>query len=453
MIRYGNIVFLFERVVAYFETDIKKLLGNHYIIFIKNKFLEIKNNSVRISFVGIFSIGNDVICILPKYMYDVDILDNNTVLTELGKKTYEIIKTYENSCSLSIDAENFYNETDGDNISEFLIAEFLLDDFSKNGLYVLKNQVISSEDNGNEPLWDRTFDSVYPIIRANTLLYSDIFYKYEQNVSDSIISKVHLWAVSHCFNKYGLFFDFDFDLENFELEDLGEVSYVLNILNNALFTTYGERETMLLKSLISLLNGEGKEINDICTFYGHNRFEQIWEKAISKVFSNQYDTYKNNISRPTWRSKQGAEFASPTIIPDCLRYIENESANLSYFFIIDAKYYLIKWDIESGEIKNIPGVSDIVKQYFYYFILNRKEIADTLKENCKFLNILIFPAVTKKGEDLITFLGDVKIDISVKAENILCFSIEPHTLFKMFCKNTKISDDEIVKYLNVALSN
>src|SRR5690606_14095270 len=105
------------------------------------------------------------------------------------------------------------------------------------------------------------------------------------------------------------------------------------------------------------------------SLYGHNSFEHIWEDAISFCFGNEYRHYTHYMSKTIWNNGK-VSVEKPTLRPDVIRWFPH--AEKPTFLIIDAKYDLIRFDDEQQSLENNPGVGDVVKQYFYEFILDRE---------------------------------------------------------------------------------
>lgn len=113
------------------------------------------------------------------------------------------------------------------------------------------------------------------------------------------------------------------------------------------------------------------------SFIGTNSFNMVWQNVCSKVMQDcsnmslkelginykedlsQSTLIKEIIKKPTWvhnESKKEHE-ATKTLMPDLIVIKDNK------FSIYDAKYYNII--LNDKEVKNQPGVSDIIKQYLY----------------------------------------------------------------------------------------
>ncbi|WP_462267772.1 LlaJI family restriction endonuclease [Mucilaginibacter sp.] len=439
----NGILYLIEQVEDY-EIDFLKIrLGNLFDVFLQSGFMYTNKNVVNFSYVGVASNANGVICVLPKYLHGL--LNNSEAYSRESRKLVQILKQYELNISNANSQHGFYGSSTISETNEIALADFILNDYLRNGIWSYRNKYITTEES-NEVLWDYTVDRSTPVI-SKYPYYFDIYSEAYEKVSNTIISKIHLWAVQYSSERYADLLDVDIFVEGYEavlLDEVGEADYLIALLNNELRITFNDRNISLLKALTELIKMGSSSVNNDYSLYGKNKFEHIWEDAISYNFKNEYKKYSEHISKPIWRDAEtGLITEKHTLAPDVIRWIKDETNSL--VLIIDAKYYLFRFNTINIKAENNPGVSDIVKQYFYELVLNRpSSSAPWLKFETTFINILMYPG-TDAEKSPIENIGSVSLDNSGIKKPILNFHINPHIIFENYIKRKPFSDPEIAQ--------
>ena len=165
---------------------------------------------------------------------------------------------------------------------------------------------------------------------------------------------------------------------NCNLDDFGDIDYILYRIENELNKQFNTRKIYLLKAMYAYISKKGNldNINYFST-YGTTNFNLVWEKVIAEIFDNQLEVplYKLNIAhncykkddnkrlidiieKPVWKIDNNLSFLADTLKPDTIT-IQN---NIMYIY--DAKYY--KLIIKNNKIINQPGIESITKQYLYH---------------------------------------------------------------------------------------
>lgn len=447
----NNITFLFEQSESYSLTYVKKGLGELYEVFLESNYLALANSdAVKFSYTGIAANRVNLFCILPKYHRGQ--LKSEKEYVNQAQQLIKVLKVYQNNIDLDIPNSELINYSSHAPNSEISLADFILNDYLQNGLwsFIQKNIVNNSE---NEVLWEHTIENSFPVI-SKSPYYFDIYSNENLLLTNSIISKIHNWAINYCANKYSDLLDIYVDIGDQQLlflEDIGEKSFLLDAIDKELRVTFNDRNITLLKALAELIRASGQYGENTYTLYGKNKFEHVWEAAVSFCLKNQYNSYKKHLSSPTWINNTGSIISEKhTIKPDVIRWINSEAK--STLLIIDAKYYLFRFHDINKKAENNPGVNDIIKQYFYEFVLSRDtSLAAWLKFDTQYLNILIFPA-QKMSSDLLELIGVVSIDNVVTSKPIINVYVNPQKLFEGYVQQQPFSDAIINDFTNKLLA-
>lgn len=443
----NNITFLYELVETYNVVEVKRKMGALYEVFVEAGYLSVNNNAVTFSYTGIAADTVNVICILPKYLKEK--LKSEAQFLSKAKQLIKVLKEYQRNVDLDIQGHDFVDYSSNGVNSEISLADFILNDYLRNGLWNVQAKVIIN-DILNEVLWDYTVENSYPVI-ANYPYYFDLYSFENRLTSDSILTQIHAWAVSYCTLKYSELLDIITDFNNQDLHvltHLGEMNLLLNIIEKELRITFDDRRINLLKALAELISASGQYGESVYTLYGKNKFEHIWEAAISFGFKNQYADLKKYISAPKWINELGTIISEKsTVKPDVLRWIRDNEK--SFFLIIDAKYYNFKFNDINQKLDNNPGVGDIIKQYFYELILTRHtSSAEWLDYDTEYLNVLVFPGLIDTVK-VFEITGAVSIENALINKSIINIYVNPDVLFAHFINQQPFSDIQIFSLVSL----
>lgn len=440
----SNITYLFELVENYKLAEIKMKMGALFNVFLEEGFLSIRNSEVTFSYTGIAADSTTVICVLPKYLKGN--LQTPEQFLSKARQLIKVLKAYQKNVSQDVLGHDLTDYSSASVNSEISLADFLLIDYLQNGLWDSSQKIIVN-DAENEIIWDHTVEKSIPIIADNPY-YFDLFSLKSEVVTETLIAQIHMWAVSYCTRKYAALLDIDSDFDSWSvsaLEDLGERNYLLSAIEKELRVTFDDRRINLLKTLAELIDASGEYGEKVYTLYGKNKFEHVWETAIGYCFRNQYSEYKKFMSVPKWVNLDGSIVSEKrTLKPDVLKWIFKEEK--SYLLIVDAKYYLFRFDDINQKADNNPGVGDVVKQYFYEFVLSRTtSSAEWLNRNTKYLNILVFPKPHVSGPTF-EISGSVSLDNAVTKKTIVNVYVNPDIIFNKFIGEQFFSEEEVFEF-------
>ena len=363
------------------------------------------------SFVGIIVIEGIVIKCCPKYL----------VKTKNPKdELIQILKVLE-KYSAKEQIVQMLNENNEERSSNLLaVWLFLMYDYYESGVYNNTQEIIESNGSG-EILWDRTINETFTLLSGNRPFYTELQTRKRVNDEYDYFKRLHEYILTKTSEELNaadlleLFELTEINLSDEELDDFGEVDYILNRLKNELSRQFNTRKQLLLKVMYAFIQQNGSLYNTDCvSLFGTNNFNLVWEKICADIMDNQLlerlgtlklpvplkQEYNRNdrlidlIEKPLW-SVTG-KTAKDTLIPDMVSIFKN---NTGYDFIIfDAKYYNARLEINVTP-KGQPGIESVTKQYLYQLayqkFINEHDFARV--RNC-FLMPTEEDKIIKKGE-------------------------------------------------------
>ncbi len=449
MIKYGNTYFFCE-TKPYKDLDIlKDIIGDYYPILLENNIIEVKNYTYTPTFVGFISIESKLLVFLPKLLiqeFNNQGNDLEKILFNYAKTLFEVFKLFVASKEINahvgdetvIDSHKFGIR------DEIMIAEEILQDYVSHG-YWFFNQRYSGLNFEGEIKWDDTIDSTQPLFNNYQPIYADTINESQKTIDNSIISRIHKWAVNYCHYKFGKLLEVSLnDINNNErLKDIGEVSILIKIIESQLNVSYTNRDIRLLTNLRSMLFIQLLKTINTVTQFGTSSFEFIWEDIISFLFSNQYSQYKELIPTANWFDiGEGKILKKFALKPDTIRWIDEDENRL--LLIIDAKYYNFKFQ---GEFQNVPNSPDVTKQYFYEAVLTNKRISAPWNYcNYSCLNIFAFPN-NVKNDELLKLDGFVMIDNKFLEKPILNVLVNINIAINRYIERKPLHMSEILLFV------
>ena len=349
--------------------------------------------SYTFTFVGIFIIGGFVLKCYPKYIDDVE--DEQDLLRKFKKVLRAIEKYNKDKNAQDIKMLTDTNENKGFNLLEVIL--FLLDDYYNYGVYCNDKTIIESNGIG-AILWDRTVDQVQPIIVNNRPYYTELLTRKRVDEQENYFRRLHEYILTECsvlLTNHHLFECFDdlspVELTDVQLDDFGDIEYILYRLERELSEQFNTRKQQLLRTMHTYIaNKKGTYESIALSVYGTITFHRVWEDVCAKVMQNKlrnplkewfvrdigalHQDYDNEsiprlidiIAKPKWVGystvgvkEEPSENANETLEPDVISVFTNGDEKC--FAVMDAKYYKMQFKPLSGQ----PGVGDITKQYLY----------------------------------------------------------------------------------------
>lgn len=417
---------------------INKLSGDKKIFNMlkENRLIKLSKDDFNLcafSYVGVIFVRNLLIYVFPKVYTYKDIDDIKL------KNMIKLFLEYSKRETLDVEEKEFLGiDEDCEKGNLLSIIDFILEDYSENGLYYKKTRI--NEINGNGCIeWGKTIDrnKVY-FNENNEIIYYEVMTSRRNIRDDYIITKIHKYIINKCIeliNELGILEILVYNVDTFDLDfsDIEDIQFIREELIKELSLIFNDRKIKLLKTMLAFINNEvfdGKE-NEMLVF-GTRNFEIVWEKINSYIFKNQYALYSKDIPKPQWICQETKEVNyRKTIIPD----IVNVEEDFKLFNILDAKYYTTNF-IQGRLEGTVPGTEDIIKQLVYEDFLKQKYI------NYTFTNSFIIPTCNEMKK-----IGVVGFPISNTNKLINLIHMNIDKVISLYINNRTINIYEW-RYLN-----
>lgn len=423
-----------KELMEYSKEDILEVMKTEsFNKLIEYDIIKKDENIFKFNFVGLIIVDNYLIKCYPKYIPNKDNIRSDY------SQIMRVIKKYKN-LNDDFSWQNDNLEDISFNLLSMMI--FFLEDYYENGFYTNIQNI--HEINGNGEIdWDKTINNIDPIIKNNRPYYGELYTKYKINDLFDYFRLLHEYIITDCsktLEELGLIELFDLtpvELSDNQIDDFGEIRFILEKLEKELNVEFNSHKQKLLKSMHSYLKGTQSFTNDnFLTIYGTTTYHVIWEAMCAQIFSNKLNklvTFKNKklklkdvIEKPKWILHTGETHDAPkTFEPDIVTYTDDT------FIILDAKYY--KLTFNEHRLDGQPGLSDITKQYLYQLVLEdfRKDKFEYVK------NALLFPKYSGEIENK----GKVKIEIlsRLPLEDIQVIMLPSDVINKSYLENNTIN--------------
>lgn len=404
------------------------------------------------TFVGVLVVGEFVLKCYPKYIKSTD------KPTEELKQVIKVVEKYSSSKEQTI--KMMSNTRDGRSFNLLAVLLYLLDDYFTNGIYSNSKDIVEVNGTG-EIHWDKTINETFAFISNNRPYYFDLYTKKTIDDEYDYFKRLHecvLTKASKSLEDAGLLDLFGYpkvELTEDALDDFGETEYICYRLERELGVQFNTRKQLVLKTLYAYIS-QKSSLYDAYAFsiFGTSSFNLVWEDVCSEIFDNQLQKHISEIQlpiplnvnkydqrsrlidlieKPTWSITKME--ATDTLIPDLVSI--NKVDGLSYFAILDAKYYTAT--LEQGkQPTGQPGIESITKQYLYQ--LAYKEFIDEQRFN-KTLNCFLMPTEQEEVIDK----GYVSLDMlaNLGLENIEVRLVPASKAYECYLTGRKMSIEEL----------
>lgn len=361
-------------------------------------------------FVGVIFHDDRIINVYPKYV------ESGNRLEDHMRQVINVIRKHQGKL-YRLDVSAILEEIDrGEEITELSIILFLINDYSRNGLY-FETEKITEYNGYGDIQWGKTVENITPVMTNNRPIYMDVLTCKRKDNDFNYFVRLHKYILTEASNELEKtdlteFFSLpQIELSNDEYSDFGDTEYILNVIDAEMGRQFDDRKLAVLHAMYLYIRQKKaatihymKSSDEGLRFFGTRAFHKVWEDVIDSVYVSQKDLsfgeiktkYVNTldytfnlpngssclvqanqnlgsiIEKPEWHlkdsrvsSKCATYLPSGTFVPDYLKF----NAARDTFYIIDAKYYLPRWYVTNdGEykIEKQPGVEDVVKQYMYY---------------------------------------------------------------------------------------
>lgn len=322
------------------------------------------------------------------------------------------------------------NNPDDEYISNLALAKNIIEDYINYGIYFRESTKYELNNNGATD-WDETINRTSSFVVNGTPLYFDNYSINYFDETDNLISKIHEWVLKWSIDKYSDLLGYNVLEYNKNIELNISKEYLLSLIEREIDESFSDREIYLLKNIYNIFKRTYRADTNIFSLYGTGYFNLVWEEILSKTFKNERELYLPLIPKPVWYDNNN-KFDKNTLKPDILI---NKSDK---FYIIDAKYYNIKF--EDDYLAGNPGVEDVNKQFLYEKAL--KPYVDC----SDIVNVFAFP-LELNGDKLIEIFGRVEVDYFDLSPIILVY-INTQMILDFYLQKSSIYDklfDELNK--------
>lgn len=401
------------------------------------------------TFVGVITVSDCILKCYPKY------ISNVSPKTEL-KQIIKVLERY-NSKEQII---RMYNDSEeGNSFNLLSVMIYLLNDYHENGAYTNTQDIIETNGSG-EILWDKTINETFTYLSNNRPYYIELFTQKRINDDFDYFKRLHESIICICSRELqdadllDLFDILPVEVSDEELDDFGEIDYILYRIQNELNLQFNTRKQLLLKTIYAYItHSSGLADIDCFTMFGTNSFNLVWEKVCAEVLDNQLQTPLGSlpislvdgynprdllislIEKPKWNGYKhdDSEFqkiSKETLVPD---HVSITKMNNSYQFIIfDAKYYNIQ--LEQGkELRGQPGIGDITKQYLYQ-LSYKKFVNDHGIQDIK--NCFLMP--TEQQNIIVKGYVNIEMLDALGLQNIQIRQLPAEMVYSHYLANEKI---------------
>ena len=309
------------------------------------------------------------------------------------------------------------------NIFPVLIAEKIIQNFLRYGLYKEREEVVDLKSKGKIN-WKKTINYTQPFLK-NKIIYANIFRKHTNYFVEGQIQEIQKWCLSYISKVIGIFFSFKYpDVKlNYGKKQM------ISILEKALAQTNQDEqlETLrLLKDFIKKVNF--LEVEEKHTGIKSSRFEYVWQDLIDIVGIE--DKYKY-LPQAQYYNLDGEPFnyTVKPLLPDTI--VEREDGKI---YVLDAKYY---------RIGHLPDQYNIFKQVRY------GEYVNVVSGKKDIINAFILPG--NLGKNNIIVKGYAKLNKS-KTDNTYEKIMVCYVDTKSLIEEPEVVMEKVLKELDVITS-
>ena len=201
------------------------------------------------------------------------------------------------------------------------------------------------------------------MVQGKSLLYLNQVVRVSTPDLNRIITRIHRYCVYESFDRIGWLFTTNLP----EQPDIAfDKNMFLATLHAKLSSTNNDNDKKLFRSMIAMIEYLDNHSIDKQFYFGTDKFENVWERLIDKVFGvpNKDAFFPHGI----WTERYGRNKGKPAsaLEPDTIMIYNGK------YYVLDAKYYRYGVLPLYGSML-LPQSSDINKQITYgQFVKNRR---------------------------------------------------------------------------------
>jgi len=232
--------------------------------------------------------------------------------------------------------------------------------------------------------WNRTIKTQKPYVQGTNVFYLEFMIKNNTVNENELITLIHEYCVYDSFDKIGWLFT-----KAMPAKSRIKYNYKLfvSVIKKKLATTFNDRNKVLFRNLLAIINYQGDKENNRDYKYGTNRFEYIWERMIDRVFG--IENKEDYFPKSAW-NLGGVDYDNAALKPDTIMILNDN------VYILDAKYY--KYG-DTGRPGDLPGSTSINKQITYgEYIAEQQEFKLLHGTHMEVYNVFLMPFNSLKGK-------------------------------------------------------
>ena len=260
---------------------------------------------------------------------------------------------------------------------------YLIKDFFVRGYYK-EQEVLYKVAKSGKINWNRTIKTQKPYVQDMDVFYLDFVTKKNSVKENELITLIHEYCVYESFERIGWLYT---EMMPKKPVIVKQERLFRSILKDKIANTFNDKNRMLFRHMLAIIDFEGDKDSDKNYRYGTYRFEYIWEKMIDKVFGieNKADYFP----KTTWYVN-GSKYDNASLEPDTIMLYGTD------VYVLDAKYY--KYGV-TGKTWDLPESTSINKQITYgEYIAKEDKFKKKHGENMKVYNAFLMPFDSLKSK-------------------------------------------------------
>lgn len=327
--------------------------------FVIREHCHINQNEDGDRFVGVKADSNNAMIYFPM---GYELPEQDDELRRDIKNLFRVLATFTDKTDRVLEMDKFTAPQSVDfPIQAYLnVINYYLD---HNGNYYTETETTYKVDKRGKTHWGRTIKTQTPMVQGKSLLYLNQVVRVSTPDMNRLITRIHRYCVYESFERIGWLYttntpeqpDITFDKNMF-----------IATLNTKLGSTNNDNDKKLFRSMIAMIEFRDNQTIDKQFYFGTDKFENVWEKLIDKVFGipNKDDYFPHGL----WTERYGKNKGKPAsaLEPDTIMIYRDK------YYVLDAKYYRYGILPKLGP-SILPQSSDINKQITYgQFVKNQR---------------------------------------------------------------------------------
>jgi len=262
---------------------------------------------------------------------------------------------------------------------------YLIKDFFVRGYY-REQEVTYKVSKTGKINWNRTIKMQKPYVQDMDVFYLDFVTKKNTIKENEIITLIHEYCVYESFELMGWLFTQTMPKK----PRIARSEKVFrSVLMEKISNTFNDRNRMLFRHMLAVIDYEGDKYAEKNYRYGTNRFEYVWEKMIDKVFG--IDNKADYFPKTSWLVN-GERYDNASLEPDTIMVWGGN------VYILDAKYY--KYGV-TGKTWDLPESTSINKQITYgEYVAKEEKFKNIHGRTMRVYNAFLMPFDSLKGKYL-----------------------------------------------------